>query len=117
MEASQPDTLGLPIRTLEWANHLVSRGIHQPIDILIAGRTFSVAYVTRRFHDIFVVLKHTFISEFYIILLPQRCHETFMGLLGTIKQFHIDNMYLEYVGIDGGKPVLWAEGRGFCSFL
>ena len=117
MEASQPDTLGLPIRTLEWANQLVSRGIYQPIDILIADRTYSVVYVTRRFHDIFVVLKHTFINEFYIILLPRRCHETFMGLLDTIKQFHIDNMYLEYVGIDGGKPVLWAEGGGFCSFL
>jgi hypothetical protein len=40
-----------------------------------------------------------------------------MGLLDTIKQFHIDNMYLEYMGIDGGKPVLCAEGGGFCSFL
>ena len=70
MEASQPDTLRLPIRTLEWANHLVSRGIHQSINILIAGRTYSVVYVTRRFHDISVVLKHTFINKFYIILLP-----------------------------------------------
>jgi len=42
MDASQPDTLGLPIRTLEWANQLVSRGIYQPIDILIAGRNYSV---------------------------------------------------------------------------
>ena len=84
MEASQPDKLGLPIRTLEWANHLVSRGIYQPIDILIAGRTYRVVYVTRRFHDIFVVLKHTF-NEFYIILLPRIGHETFMGLLDTIK--------------------------------
>jgi len=79
MEASQPDTLGLPIRTLEWANHLVPRGIYQAIDILISGRTYNVLYVTRRFHDIFVVLKHTFINEFYIILLPRRCHETFRG--------------------------------------
>ena len=105
MEASQPNTLRLPTRTLEWANHLVSRGIYRPIDILIDGRTYSVVYVTRRFHDIFVVLKYTFTNEFYVIILPRRYHETFMGLLDIIKQFHIDNMYLEYVGIDGGKPV------------
>ena len=78
MEASQPDTLRLPIRTLEWANHLVSRGIYQPSDLLTAGRTYSVVYVTQRFHDIFVVLKHTF-NKFYIVLLPLRCHETFRG--------------------------------------
>jgi len=53
MEASQPDTLRLPIRTLEWVNHFVSRGIDQPIDILIAGRTYSVVYVTQRFHETF----------------------------------------------------------------
>jgi hypothetical protein len=61
MGASQPDTytLGLPIITVERAYELVSRGIHQPLDTLIAGQVYDIVNVGRRFHDILVVLKHT----------------------------------------------------------
>jgi hypothetical protein len=64
MEASQPHTytFGPPIRTLDWAYELVSRGIHQPLDTLIAGQVYDIVNVGRRSHDIFVVLKHTFLT-------------------------------------------------------
>ena len=72
--------------------------MYQPIDRLIEGYLYVVVFVDRWFHDIFVVLKHNFIDEFRIILLPQRCHESFKRLLVLLQSNNVDDFYMEYVG-------------------
>jgi len=120
MEASQPDTytLGLPIITVEQAYELVARGIHRPLDTLIAGQVYDIVNVGRRYHDIFVVLKHTFLTEFKVILLPQRCHENLKKVLDIIDKYHLEYSYLQYIcNTKVGEPVLWVNGGGFCQTL
>jgi len=108
MEASHTDsyTLGLPIITVERACELASRGIYKSHDTLIAGQVYDLVNVYRRFHDIFVVLKHTFLTEFKVILLPQRCHANLKKCLHIIVQYYVAYVYFRYTGNTAdGKPV------------
>jgi len=103
---------------VEWAYELVSRGIHQPLDTLIAGQVYDIVNVGRRFQNIFVVLKHTFLTEFKVILLPQRCHENLKRILNFIDEYHVENVYFTYTGNTAdGEPVFVVDGGGFCSTL
>ena len=115
---SEAYTLGLPIIDVERACELASRGIYQSLDTLIAGQFYDLVKVYRRFHDIFVVLKHNFLTEFKVILLPQRCHANLNTFLNIINDYHVQYSYFNYLGdTNVGEPVLLVDGGGFCQTL
>jgi len=99
MEPSLPCTLqvGQPIETFEEIELLLSHGMYQPTDTLIEGYPYAVVLLHRRFH-IFVVLRHNFIHEFRLILLPQTCRESVRSLLVMLYSNNVDEFYLEYEG-------------------
>jgi len=114
MEASPayPCNVRQSIESLEAAHarNLASRGIHQPVETLIAGQTYDIVYVHRRLRDIFVVSKHTFYKQFKIIRLPRRCHETFNTFFDTIREFYVKKLYFVFTGFtDDGEPVFFCK--------
>jgi len=116
MEPSLPRTLqvGQPIETFEEIELLLSQGMYQPTDSLNEGYPYAVALVHRQFHDIFVVLKHNFIREFRLILLPQRCRESVRRLLVMLYSNNVDEFYLEYESTtDKGEPIF----RAYCGWF
>jgi len=92
--------------------------MYQPTDTLIEGYPYGVVFVDRWFHDIFVVLKPTFIDEFRIILLPQRCHES-VRLLIILQSNNVNYFYIEYKGAtdDDGELIFRAYGDGFDMYI
>jgi len=60
---------------VERAYEFTSRGIYQSLDTLVAGQVYDLVNACHRYHDIFVVLKHNFLTLYKVILLPRRCHE------------------------------------------
>jgi hypothetical protein len=107
MEPSLPCTLqvGQPIQTFEEIELLLSRGMYQPTDTLIEGHPYALVLLHRRFHDIFVVLKHNFIREIRLFLLQQKCCTSVRRLLVMLFSNNVDEFYLEYEGTtDTGNP-------------
>ena len=120
MEAAHRDsyTLGLPLITMERAYEVASRGIYQPFDTLVAGQVYDLVNACHRFHDIFVVMKHNFLTLYKVILLPRRCHENFKKFLNIIDLYYVEKVYFTYTGhMSDGKRVFLVDGGGFCQTL
>jgi hypothetical protein len=121
MEAAHPDlyTLELPLITLERAYEVASRGICQPFDTLIAGWVYDIVDACQRHHDIFVVLRQNYPTQYTVIQLPQRCHDDFVKFLDFIDTYHIESgVHFTYTGnTSTGKRIFVVEGGVFSQSL
>ena len=103
---------------MERTYEFTSRGIYQSLDTLVAGQVYDLVNACHRYHDIFVVLKHNFLTLYKVILLPRRCHENLKRILNFIDEYHVENVYFTYTGNTAdGEPVFVVDGGGFCSTL
>ena len=121
MEAAYPNSypLRLPLSTLERVYEVVSRGICEPLDTLIAGWVYNLDDACRRHHDIFVVLSQNYPKRYTVIKLPQRCHEKFVQFLDFIDSFHVESGVLFTLTghTAAGKRVFLVEAGGVTQSL
>jgi len=112
-------TLGLPLVTLQRAYEVVSRGICHPLDTLIAGWVYDIADACQRHHDISVVLRQNYPTQYTVIQLPQRCHENFVQFLHLMDTYHVDSVHFTLTGHTAvsGKRVFLVDGGGFTQTL
>jgi hypothetical protein len=97
---------------------MVSLAMYQPVDVLIEGYPYTVAFVDRWLEDIFVVLTYNYIEMFELTRIPQRCHETFTRFLMVFKENNVEDLNLEYLGnLDNEEPLLNVYGGGFCTYV
>ena len=107
----------LPLTTLQRAYDCVSRGICEPLDTLVQGWVYDLVDACQRHHDIFVVLRRNYPTQYTVIQLPQRCHEDFLQFLNFT--YHVDYVHFTYTGNTpvSGKRVFLVDGGGFHQSL